>query len=183
MPELDQKHVARAQTGGDVFQPPFVHKAFGASAAGRFVVDINAAVQKRGQRRSPAGARIDFRAVGACGGIAGDEDGGATSAFVVFSQLGFFPTNIGYPIYDFGTPFFTKATINLKDGKKIKFVAHNVSDKNKYVDSMKIDGKPYDKSWISHSDLLKASKIEFFMSDKPNKQRAATKDLLPDFLK
>ena len=116
-------------------------------------------------------------------GLPGDEDGGATSAFVVFSQLGFFPTNIGYPIYDFGTPFFTKATINLKDGKKIKFVAHNVSDKNKYVDSMKIDGKPYDKSWISHSDLLKASKIEFFMSDKPNKQRAATKDLLPDFLK
>ncbi len=116
-------------------------------------------------------------------GLPGDEDGGATSSFVIFSQLGFYPTNIGYPIYDFGTPFFEKAVIHLPNGKDLTLIAKNVSSKNKYIKNIFIDGKVYDKTWISHKDLISASTIEFEMSDIPNYLRGISPNDLPDYFR
>ena len=116
-------------------------------------------------------------------GIPGDEDGGAMSAFVVFSQLGFFPTNIGYPIYDFGSPYFDKAIIHLPDNKTLTITAKNASAENKYVKSMKIDGKPYNKTWIYHKDLMSARQIDFEMSSEPNYKRGVSPDDLPEYFK
>ena len=116
-------------------------------------------------------------------GLPGDEDGGATSSFVIFSQLGFYPTNIGYPIYDFGTPFFEKAVLHLPNGRDLTIIAKNTSSKNKYIKNIFVDGNLYEKTWISHKDLLSASTIEFEMSDSPNYLRGISPKDLPDYLK
>ena len=116
-------------------------------------------------------------------GLPGDEDGGATSSFVIFSQLGFYPTNIGYPIYDFGTPFFEKAVLHLPNGRDLTLIAKNTSSKNKYIKNIFVDGNLYEKTWISHKDLLSASTIEFEMSDSPNYLRGISPKDLPDYFK
>ncbi len=104
-------------------------------------------------------------------GVPGDEDGGGMSAFVVFSMMGFYPVTPGMPMYVIGTPMFQSAAIDVGN-KKIKLIAANYSAENKYIQSMKVDGKTWDQSWISHTDLIKANNIEFVMGKHPNKKWA-----------
>lgn len=106
-------------------------------------------------------------------GVPGDEDGGGMSAFVVFSMMGFYPVTPGMPMYVIGTPMFQKATIDVGN-KKIKLIAANYSLANKYIQSMKVDGRSWNQSWISHADLVKANNIEFIMGKYPNKKWAAS---------
>jgi len=104
-------------------------------------------------------------------GYCGDEDNGQTSAWYVFSAMGFYPVCPATDQYVAGTPLFKKMTISLENGKKIIIAAANNSDKNFYVQSLQFNGKSYDKNWFSHFDLMKGSKLNYTMSSTPNKSR------------
>ncbi|MFT4033715.1 MAG: GH92 family glycosyl hydrolase [Siphonobacter sp.] len=104
-------------------------------------------------------------------GYCGDEDNGQTSAWYVFSAMGFYPVCPGTDQYVLGTPLFRKTTVTLENGKKITISAANNSNENKYVQSLSINGKPSTKTWISHSELMKGAVLNFQMSGKPNKTR------------
>lgn len=112
-------------------------------------------------------------------GVPGDEDGGGMTAFVVFSQLGFYPITPGLPMYVIGSPMFERASIKLGEDKTFDIVCHNYSPKNKYIQSAKLNETEWNKSWFTHDDLMKGGKLEFIMGDKPNKQWASDKTSIP----
>ena len=101
-------------------------------------------------------------------GIPGDEDGGGMSAFVVFSMLGFYPVTPGIPIYDVGSPIFDKATLHLKNGKTLVIVAHNNSRDNKYVQRIRLNGRPLNQVWFRHADIADGGTLEMTMGNTPN---------------
>ena len=101
-------------------------------------------------------------------GIPGDEDGGGMSAFVVFSQLGFYPVTPGSPIYTIGAPRFPYSKVVLSNGKGLEIKAENVSETNKYIQSVKINGQNWNTAWFRHEDIINGGTIEFIMGDKPN---------------
>jgi predicted alpha-1,2-mannosidase len=103
-------------------------------------------------------------------GIPGDEDGGGMSAFVVFSMLGFYPVTPGIPTYDVGSPIFDKATIHLKNGKEFVILAHNNSHENKYVQSIRLNGKALNQVWFRHSDIANGGTLDVTMGNAPNTQ-------------
>ncbi len=105
-------------------------------------------------------------------GYCGDEDNGQTSAWYIFSSLGFYPVTPGTDEYVIGSPLFKRATINLQNGKKIVLNATKNSDKNKYINQIMINGKIYTKSFLSHQELVKGVNINFSMSSAPNKLSA-----------
>ena len=104
-------------------------------------------------------------------GYCGDEDNGQTSAWYVFSALGFYPVCPGSNQYVMGTPYFDKVTLHLENGKKLAITASDNSTVNKYVQSVKLGGKSYSKNYFTHDDIMKGGKIEFRMGDKPNTSR------------
>ena len=104
-------------------------------------------------------------------GVPGDEDGGAMSAFVVWSMLGLYP-NVGQGCYEIGSPFFDEAEICLESGKKIKILAKNNSRQNKYVKSLKLNGEEVLANQISHDKIKDGAVLEFVMSPRPNKNSA-----------
>jgi predicted alpha-1,2-mannosidase len=102
-------------------------------------------------------------------GVPGDEDGGGLSSFVVFSQLGFYPVTPGSGVYSIGSPFFEKSTIKLENGKTFTVLAKNASDKFKYIQSAKLNGKLINKPEITHKEILEGGTLELEMGDKANK--------------
>lgn len=112
-------------------------------------------------------------------GIPGDEDGGGLTAFVVFSQIGFYPMTPGLPMYVIGSPVFETATIDLGNNKTFAVVSKNYSPENKYIQSAKLNGKEWNKSWFSHEELMKGGKLELVMGDRPNKQWASSDTSIP----
>lgn len=112
-------------------------------------------------------------------GYCGDEDNGQTSAWYVFSALGFYPVTPGTEQYVLGTPLFTKATISLENGKQLVINAPNSTDKNLYVNSLLFNGKKYDLNWLNHFELLKGGTLNYIMSPTPNKQRGISKSSYP----
>jgi len=102
-------------------------------------------------------------------GVPGDEDGGGMSAFVVFSQMGFYPVTPGLASYSIGSPFFRKTRISLPNGKSFVISARNASAKNKYIQSATLNGKVLDKPQLDHNDILNGGTLEFVMGDKANK--------------
>ncbi|MGL4292694.1 MAG: GH92 family glycosyl hydrolase [Bacteroidales bacterium] len=112
-------------------------------------------------------------------GYCGDEDNGQTSAWYVFSSLGFYPVCPGTNEYILGSPLFKKATVNLSNGKKIEITAPD-NDKNKrFVSKMTLNGKQYDKNYLTHEALTKGGKIVYHMSEQPNKKRGVKEESLP----
>jgi predicted alpha-1,2-mannosidase len=101
-------------------------------------------------------------------GIPGDEDGGGMSAFVVLSMMGFYPVTPGVPVYDVGSPVFDKVTIHLKNGKDFVVVAHGTSRDNKYVQSIRLNGKALDQVWFRHAEIAGGGTLEMTMGDTPN---------------
>jgi putative alpha-1,2-mannosidase len=101
-------------------------------------------------------------------GIPGDEDGGGMSAFVVFSMMGFYPATPGIPTYDIASPVFEKTTIHLKNGKDFVIVALHTSHDNKYVQSVRLNGKPLNQLWFRHADIAQGGTLELTMGDTPN---------------
>jgi len=102
-------------------------------------------------------------------GMPGDEDGGGMSAFVVFSMMGFYPVTPGIPTYDIASPVFEKTTIHLKNGKDFVIVAHGASRENKYVESIRMNGKPLNQVWFRHAEIANGGTLDLTMSDTPNR--------------
>ncbi|WP_110943381.1 GH92 family glycosyl hydrolase [Virgibacillus senegalensis] len=101
-------------------------------------------------------------------GYPGDEDNGEMSAWYLFSAAGFYPLQMGSPEYAIGAPYFEKMTIHLENGKDIVINAPDVSDKNKYVQSLKVNGKPYEKLTLKHETLADGAVLDFEMGDTPS---------------
>ncbi|MDR0536533.1 MAG: glycoside hydrolase family 92 protein [Tannerellaceae bacterium] len=101
-------------------------------------------------------------------GVPGDEDGGGTSAFVVFSALGFYPVTPGLPVYNIGSPLFTNARIAVGGGKYFEIEAKNCSSDNKYIQSATINGRTLDQPWFTHDDIKNGGKLTLVMGDKAN---------------
>jgi predicted alpha-1,2-mannosidase len=112
-------------------------------------------------------------------GVPGDEDGGGTSAFVVFSKLGCYPVTPGSPTYNIGSPIFTESVITLGNGKEFKILAANSSEDNKYIQSAKLNGKEWNKPWFSHDDIKNGGILELVMGSKPNKAWGSAADAVP----
>jgi predicted alpha-1,2-mannosidase len=104
-------------------------------------------------------------------GYCGDEDNGQTSAWYIFSSLGFYPVTPASDQYVLGAPLFKKITVTQENGKTITINAPNNSSTNRYVNSLNLNGKPYSFNWLSHSALLKGATLNFGMSAQPNKQK------------
>jgi predicted alpha-1,2-mannosidase len=112
-------------------------------------------------------------------GYCGDEDNGQTSAWYVFSTLGFYPVCPGTDEYVLGAPLFNKATIELDNGKQIIIKAQNNSHENKYVQELKWNQSPYNKNYINHFELLKGAELDFDMTATPNKNRGTSLESFP----
>ena len=98
-------------------------------------------------------------------GYCGDEDNGQTSAWYVFSALGFYPVCPASDEYAAGSPLFKKATIRLENGKTVEIEAPENSPENRYVGKMRINGKVSKRPFICHEELLKGTKVRFEMKD------------------
>ncbi len=112
-------------------------------------------------------------------GYCGDEDNGQTSAWYVFSAMGFYPVCPGTDQYVLGAPLFQKTTLRLQNGKEISINAPKNSDTNKYVDELTLNGKTYSKNWLSHKELMQGAVLDFEMSDTPNKNRGTKMEDFP----
>jgi predicted alpha-1,2-mannosidase len=104
-------------------------------------------------------------------GYCGDEDNGQTSAWYVFSALGFYPVCPGSNEYPLGSPLFKSVTLNLENGKKVIINATDNCKSNRYVSSMTLNGKSYPKNYITQESMSKGAIINFNMSAQPNIQR------------
>ena len=104
-------------------------------------------------------------------GYCGDEDNGQTSAWYVFTALGFYPVCPGTDEYVLGAPLFKKAVLHLENGKEVVINADGNNDANRYISSMKFNGTDYSKNYINHSELMKGCTIDIQMDSKPNIKR------------
>jgi predicted alpha-1,2-mannosidase len=106
-------------------------------------------------------------------GYCGDEDNGQTSAWYVFSAMGFYPVTPATDQYVLGAPLFKKVTLTLENGKTVTINAANNSAANRFVTSLTVNGKPYTNNWLSHKALQQGGVLNFNMSATPNKARGA----------
>ena len=100
-------------------------------------------------------------------GLCGNEDCGQMSAWYVFSAMGFYPVNPVSGEYEIGSPLFPEMRLNLDNGKTFTVLAPNVSRENIYIQSVKVNGQPYDKSYITHQQIMDGATIEFEMGNQP----------------
>jgi len=112
-------------------------------------------------------------------GYCGDEDNGQTSAWYVFSAMGFYPVTPGSDQYVLGAPLFKKISVKLENGKEVVINAPENSAENKYIQTASFNGKEYSKNWLSHSELMKGAKIDFKMGLTPNKERGNSEEDFP----
>lgn len=112
-------------------------------------------------------------------GYCGDEDNGQTSAWYVFSAMGFYPVCPASGQYVFGAPLFKKMTLHLENGKQFVINASENSGTNLYINGMTLNGKPYDKNFIGHTDILKGGTLDIRMADMPNRSRGTKRSDFP----
>lgn len=112
-------------------------------------------------------------------GYCGDEDNGQTSAWYIFSALGFYPVCPGTDQYIIGTPLFKEAKLHLENGKCLTIEAKNNSATNKYIRSIKLNGKNHTLNYFKHNILVEGGKIQFLMDNEPNLKRGSTKETVP----
>jgi predicted alpha-1,2-mannosidase len=103
-------------------------------------------------------------------GLIGNEDCGQMSAWLVMSAMGFYPVCPGSNQYAVGTPWFTKTTVHLENGKSFTISAPQVDGKNFYVQSATLNGKSYGKSFLNHADIMAGGELSFVLSNEPNQQ-------------
>jgi predicted alpha-1,2-mannosidase len=113
------------------------------------------------------------------GGLPGNEDMGSLSSWYVLSAMGLYPVTPGSPQYAIGSPIFEEATIHLPEGKEFLISAVNNSSQNKYIQSATLNGNSFDRSWISHAEIMAGGKLEFIMGPEPNKHWAASPESVP----
>jgi predicted alpha-1,2-mannosidase len=102
-------------------------------------------------------------------GYCGDEDNGQTSAWYVFSALGFYPVTPGVPEYVIGSPLFDKVTMHLQNGNTFRIEAENNMDNNHFIQSMKLNNATYNNTWIDYNEIQKGGALYFKMDATPNK--------------
>jgi len=112
-------------------------------------------------------------------GYCGDEDNGQTSAWYVFSAMGFYPVCPGTTQYVIGSPLFKRITILLPNGKRVQINAPAVNEKNVYIDNITLNGRPYDNLYLDHFELMKGGKYDFQMSPTPGTFKVFKEDQLP----
>lgn len=112
-------------------------------------------------------------------GYCGDEDNGQTSAWYVFSAMGFYPVTPAVNQYVLGAPLFKKVTLSLANGKKVVINAPANSDRNRYIQSLKVNGVVYEKNWLSHPALLQGAVLDFTMAPQPNTLRGTGEASFP----
>ncbi|UNO39471.1 GH92 family glycosyl hydrolase [Streptomyces sp. MST-110588] len=101
-------------------------------------------------------------------GYPGDEDNGEMSAWYVFSALGFYPLVMGAPEYAVGSPLFTKATVHLENGRDLVIRAPRSSDRNIYVQGLRVNGKPWNSTALPHALLARGGTLDFTMGPRPS---------------
>lgn len=104
-------------------------------------------------------------------GYCGDEDNGQTSAWYVFSAMGFYPVCPGTKEYVLGAPLFKKITLQLENGKQFVIEAPSNSKANRFVEKVMMNAQPYSKNWVGHDDILQGGTLHFGMTHEPNKAR------------
>ncbi len=112
-------------------------------------------------------------------GYCGDEDNGQTSAWYVFSAMGFYPVTPGSDEYVIGSPLFEKMTIELENGNTLVIESNNNGPENRYIDAIRLNGQPWNKNFFNYFDLMEGGRIEFDMTDTPNKSRGIKTESLP----
>ena len=115
-------------------------------------------------------------------GLPGNEDMGQMSAWYVFSALGFYPVTPGQPVYTITSPLFEKAVINLDEyygDRKFNIIAHNASGDNKYIQSAKLNGEPFNRTWITHEEIVSGGALEFQMGPEPNRKWGSSPEAAP----
>lgn len=112
-------------------------------------------------------------------GYCGDEDNGQTSAWYVFTAMGFYPVTPGKPEYVMGSPLFRKMTLSLSNGKKFVVEADNNSNANVYIESAQLKGKTFTKNFLTHKQIVDGGTLKVKMSSKPNKTRGTKVSDLP----
>ena len=112
-------------------------------------------------------------------GYCGDEDNGQTSAWYVFSAMGFYPVCPGTDQYVIGSPLFNKMSIEMPGGKMLEIVAEGNGPGAVYIDELRFNGKIIDKNYLTHDRLQQGGRLVFVMSDKPDKERGTTPDSYP----
>ncbi|WP_346862007.1 GH92 family glycosyl hydrolase [uncultured Draconibacterium sp.] len=112
-------------------------------------------------------------------GYCGDEDNGQTSAWYVFSSMGFYPVTPAVDEYVLGAPLFKKITVSLENGKTIEINAPKNSADNRYIQNIDFNGKAYGKNYFKYDDLQKGASINFEMGDQPNKKRGTNESDFP----
>ena len=112
-------------------------------------------------------------------GYCGDEDNGQTSAWYVFSSLGFYPVTPGTDQYVFGSPLFNKVTLNFENGKKLVIDATGNSKENIYVRAISLNNKELNRNYIRHSELQNGGILQFIMQSTPDEKRGTTKEAYP----
>ena len=113
------------------------------------------------------------------GGLSGNDDAGQMSAWYMFAAMGFYPVCPGTPYYILASPSFPSFTLNLESGKKFTVKARNASQRNIYIQSATLNGKPYTRNYITHQDIVNGGVMEFVMGDKPNKEWGAAAEDCP----
>lgn len=112
-------------------------------------------------------------------GYCGDEDNGQTSAWYLFSAMGFYPVTPATDQYVLGAPLFKKITLKLENGKELVIKAPENSSQNVYVQQLKVNGKNYDLNWISHQQLMKGGDLTFRMSSAPELTKGVNSATFP----
>lgn len=112
-------------------------------------------------------------------GYCGDEDNGQTSAWYVFSALGFYPVCPASNQYVIGSPLFEKAVLSFQNGNKLTIYAHDNNNKNIYVKELNFNGKIWDKNYLNHDDLFKGGELRFKMSPVPDFKRGISEKAYP----
>jgi predicted alpha-1,2-mannosidase len=112
-------------------------------------------------------------------GYCGDEDNGQTSAWYVFSALGFYPVCPGTDQYILGAPAFRNVVLHLENGNKVTISAPANSSTNRYVDAIRLNGAAYDRNYFIHSDLMGGAHISYDMAEKPNFSRGSQPHSFP----
>ena len=112
-------------------------------------------------------------------GYCGDEDNGQTSAWYVFSAMGFYPVCPGSNQYVLGEPYFDKLTLHLENGKSLTVTAKGNSDDTRYVNAMTLNGETYNHNYLTHDAVMNGGNIVFDMSTNPNTQRGTLAEDVP----
>jgi len=113
------------------------------------------------------------------GGLPGNDDLGALSSWYVFSAMGFYPVTPGRPLYEIGSPLFKACTLHLPNGRDYTILSPASSVRNRYIQSATLNGKPYQRPWISQEDILSGGTLTLIMGPVPNKHWGAAPDDAP----